>query len=114
MKTRLGHHQRAGRGGKIEGSGTGAALHSSGVDAGAAAKRIKAIVAAKLGNPAVMEFQDFAAGKVAGSFCGVVQVKGASGEAREMPFVVRGNQAYVINGSDDRKAAAAIHAMCDR
>jgi hypothetical protein len=108
------HHNRAGRSGKTEVSATRATPRSSGVDVAAEANRIKAIVAAKLGNPASIAFQDIAAGNAAGSFCGVAQVKGASGEAREIPFVVQGNQAYVINGSDDSRAAAAIHHMCDR
>ena len=113
MKQRPRHHNRAGRGDKAEVNATRATPHSSGVDAETAA-RIKAIVSAKLGNPATIAFQDVEAGKAAGSFCGVAQVMGASGEAREIPFVVQGNQAYVIDGRDDRRAAAAIRHMCVR
>jgi hypothetical protein len=113
IKQRPRHHNRAGRGDKAEVNATKATPHSSGVDAETAAK-IKAVVSAKLGNPAAIAFQDIEAGEAAGSFCGVAQVKGASGEAREMPFVVQGSQVYIINGGDDRSAAAAIHRMCDR
>jgi hypothetical protein len=97
MKKRPGRHERA----------------SSGLADQSAAKRIKALVSAKLGNPASIEFQDIAAGRAAGSFCGVAQVKGASGATNEMPFVVRGRKVYIINGSDDRSAAIAINSMCD-
>jgi hypothetical protein len=114
MKERPRHHNRAGRSSKVEASAPRASLQSSGVDAKAVAETIKAIVAAKLGNPASIQFQDLVPGKAAASYCGVAQVKGASGEAREMPFVVQRGRAYIINGSDDRQAAAAIHAMCDR
>jgi hypothetical protein len=114
MKERPRHHNRAGRSSKVEASAPKASLQSSGVDAKAIAETIKAIVAAKLGNPASIQFQDIVPGNAAGSFCGVAQVKGTSGEAREMPFVVQRGRVSIINGSDDRQAAAAIHAMCDR
>jgi hypothetical protein len=108
------HHNRAGRSSKSEANAPRAEHRSSGAVDTATAEKIKAIVAAKLGNPAAIQFQDIETGETAGSFCGVAQVKGASGEAKEMPFVVQGSQAYIINGSDDRGAAAAIHRMCDR
>jgi hypothetical protein len=110
MKKRPRHHKRVGGNAKPEVNATRAKRSS---DVEAAAKRIRAIIAAKLGNPAAIEIQDIAAGKAADSFCGVAQVKGASGEEREMPFVVHGNVAYIIDGSDDRRAAAAIHDLCD-
>jgi hypothetical protein len=108
------HHKRAGRSSKTEANAPQAERRSSGVVDAATAERIKAIVAAKLGNPAAIQFQDIEPGEIAGSFCGVAQVKGASGGTAETPFVVRGDQVYVINGSDDSKAAAAMHSMCDR
>lgn len=108
------HHRRAGRSSKTEAGAPRAERRSSGTVDAATAERIKAAVAAKLGNPAAIQFQDIEPGEIAGSYCGVAQVKGASGGTEETPFVVRGNQVYVINGSDDSKAAAAMHSMCDR
>ncbi|HEY2531055.1 MAG TPA: hypothetical protein VGJ20_24505, partial [Xanthobacteraceae bacterium] len=72
------------------------------------------IISAKLGNPASIKFPE--RGKVIGSFCGVAEVKGASGEEREMPFVylVQRNEVYIINGSDDLRAATTIRIMCGR
>ena len=90
-------------------------LHSSDLDAGSAAERAKGIISAKLGNPASIKIPE--PWKVIDSFCGVAEVKGASGEEeREMPFVylVQRNEVYIINGSDDLRAATAIHIMCDR
>jgi hypothetical protein len=109
MKKWPRHHKRISGNAKTEASAARAKRSS---DVEAAAKRIRAIVSAKLGNPAIIGFQDIVAGKAAGSFCGVAQVKGPAGE-KEMPFVVQGNVAYIIDGSDDQRAAAAIRDLCD-
>ena len=75
-------------------------------------QKVESQVAAKLGNPASIHFQDVVAGKAAGAYCGVAAVKDGAGE-REMPFVVQNDDVFIINGSDDGKAAAALRAMCD-
>jgi hypothetical protein len=116
MKKRPRHHRSAGS--HAAGSHAKAANaartehHAPAIADQAAAQRVKALVTAKLGNPAAIEFQDIAVGRAADSFCGVAQVKGAAGE-REMPFVVQGSRTYIIDGSDDRSATAAIQNMCD-
>jgi hypothetical protein len=112
MKKGPGHHKRIG--GKTR-TATNAKveLHSAGPDDRSAAERVKGIISAKLGNPASIKFPDIAPGKAVDSFCGVIEVKGASGDGTEMPFVylVQGNELYIINGSDDSRA---IHQVCDR
>jgi ABC-type uncharacterized transport system auxiliary subunit len=113
MKKWHRHHNRAGGNVKPEAKATTAAHHASDVVGADAAKRIEAVIAAKLGNPASITFQDVVAGKVADSFCGVAQVAGAAGATTEMPFVVHGNEAYIIDGSDDRRASAALQDLCD-
>jgi hypothetical protein len=121
MKKRPRHHRSAGShaaGSHAAGSHAKTANaartehHAPAVVDQAAAHRVKALVAAKLGNPDSLAFQDIVAGRAADSFCGVAQVKGAAGE-REMPFVVQGSRTYIIDGSDDRSATAAIQNMCD-
>jgi hypothetical protein len=89
--------------------------HSSDLDDKSAAGKVREIIAAKLGNPASIKFPDIVPGKAVHSFCGVAEVKGASGEAKELPFVylAQKNEAYIIDGSDDLRASTAIRKMCD-
>jgi hypothetical protein len=114
MKKRPRHHKRGSGNTKPAISARKAEPHSSDLNDKSAAKRIKEIISAKLGNPAFIDFPDIVRGKAPDSFCGVVEVKGASGEGRYMPFVVRSDDVYIVNGNDDRRAATAIHIMCDR
>lgn len=76
-------------------------------------KKAKQMITAKLGHPASITYPDIAPGKTIDSVCGVAEVKGASGETREMPFVVQKSEIYIINGSDDLRASRAIDKMCD-
>jgi hypothetical protein len=75
-------------------------------------KKAKEMITAKLANPASIKFPDIAPGKATDSVCGEAEVK-ATGETREMPFVVQKNDVYIINGSDDLRASRAIGKMCD-
>lgn len=109
MKKKPTLHERAG------GNATKQALPSSGLDEESAAKTIKGIISAKLGNAESIVLSDMARGKDPDSFCGVAQVKNAPNQETDMPFVyfTQSNKLYIIDGSDDRGAAAAIHRACD-
>jgi hypothetical protein len=114
-KGKSGYHKRDIGNTKTALNGREVEPHSSDRDDKSAAAKVREIIAAKLGNPASIKFPDIAPGKAVHSFCGVAEVTGASGEAKELPFVylARKNELYIIDGSDNRRAATAIHKMCD-
>jgi hypothetical protein len=113
-KRKSGYHKRDVGDTKAAITGIKVEPHSSDLDDKSVAAKVREIIAAKLGYPASIKFPDIARGKV-DSFCGAAEVTGASGEAKELPFVylTRKNELYIVDGSDDRRASTAIHKMCD-
>jgi hypothetical protein len=75
-------------------------------------KEAEEMITAKLANSASIKFPDIAPGKAVDSVCGEAEVKGKE-QTREIPFVVRKKEIYIINGSDDLSASRAIGKMCD-
>jgi hypothetical protein len=114
-KRKTWYHKRDSGNTKTAINGMKTEPHLSDLDAKSVAAKVREIIAAKLGNPASIKFPDIARGKSVHSFCGVAEVKGASGETTEMPFVylARKSEVYIIDGSDNRRASTAIHKMCD-
>lgn len=85
-------------------------------------KKAKATIAAKMEDPASAEFTDLsrafrenALGKSVDTICGRVKGKKASGEeTAERPFlyVVKDDQAYIVDGNRDSVAATVYRTIC--
>lgn len=114
-KKNPGYHKRASGNTKTAPNTVTGGPHPSDLDDKSVAEKVRQIIASKLGDPASLKFPDLALGKAAHSVCGVAEVKAGSGQTKELPFVylVRKNEAYIIDGSDDLRASTAIHKICD-
>jgi hypothetical protein len=84
--------------------------------------RAKTLVAAKMNDPASAEFSDMKRatrkntfGRPVDTICGHVREKTASGEETERPFLylVKEDEAYVVDGKRDSAAAIAYRNICN-
>ena len=85
-------------------------------------KKAKTTIAAKMGNPSSVEFDDMKRamrkntfGQAVDTICGHVKEKKASGEnTGEMPFLylVKDDEAYIVNGDAESAAAIAYRNIC--